>query len=78
MRNFINDISLVSVAFKMLLVQPTEEMSKLIRVELNENVNTRDNDLKLIKEWMAKQPHFPKFDGTFYFAIHPNFLIIFY
>ncbi|KAG7197628.1 hypothetical protein KM043_013409 [Ampulex compressa] len=47
---------------KMLLIQPTEEMSKLIRVELNENVATRDKDLETIKEWLAKQPHLPEFD----------------
>ncbi|XP_034949140.1 alpha-tocopherol transfer protein-like [Chelonus insularis] len=44
---------------KMLLIQPTEEMSKLIRVELNENVETRDKDLEHIKEWLKKQPHLP-------------------
>ncbi|KAF7993696.1 hypothetical protein HCN44_010291 [Aphidius gifuensis] len=43
----------------MLLIQPTEEMSKLIRVELNENVATRQNDLEYIKEWLKKQPHLP-------------------
>ncbi|XP_011498431.1 PREDICTED: alpha-tocopherol transfer protein-like [Ceratosolen solmsi marchali] len=46
----------------MLLIQPTEEMSKLIRVELNENVDTRQNDLEYIKEWISKQPHLPNFD----------------
>jgi hypothetical protein len=48
----------------MLLVQPTEEMSKFIRVELNENPATRDKDLEAIKEWLTKQPHLPQFDGT--------------
>lgn len=48
----------------MLLVQPTDEMSKQIRVELNENPATRDKDLEMIKEWLAKQPHLPQFDGT--------------
>lgn len=47
----------------MLLVQPTDEMSKQIRVELNENPATRDKDLEMIKEWLAKQPHLPQFDG---------------
>lgn len=46
----------------MLLIQPSEEMSKQIRVELNENVATRDKDLEIIKEWLAKQPHLPQFD----------------
>lgn len=46
----------------MLLVQPTDEMSKQIRVELNENPATRDKDLEMIKEWLAKQPHLPQFD----------------
>jgi hypothetical protein len=50
----------------MLLIQPTEEMSKLIRVELNENVDTRQNDLEYIKEWISKQPHLPNFDGKYY------------
>lgn len=48
----------------MLLIQPTEEMSKQIRVELNENEATRDKDLEIIKEWLAKQPHLPPFDGN--------------
>ncbi|XP_015126098.1 alpha-tocopherol transfer protein-like [Diachasma alloeum] len=42
-----------------MLIQPTEEMSKLIRVELNENVETRDKDVQIIKEWLKKQPHLP-------------------
>ncbi|XP_066591221.1 alpha-tocopherol transfer protein-like [Prorops nasuta] len=47
---------------KMLLIQPNEEMSKQIRVELNENIATRDKDLEMIKEWLAKQPHLPPYD----------------
>ncbi|KYN01698.1 hypothetical protein ALC62_07527 [Cyphomyrmex costatus] len=54
----------VEQAALMLLIQPTEEMSKQIRVELNENIATRDKDLEMIKEWLTKQPHLPKFDGT--------------
>ncbi|TGZ54118.1 Alpha-tocopherol transfer protein-like protein [Temnothorax longispinosus] len=46
----------------MLLIQPTDEMSKQIRVELNENAATRDKDLEIIKEWLVKQPHLPKFE----------------
>ncbi|XP_026333813.1 alpha-tocopherol transfer protein-like [Hyposmocoma kahamanoa] len=41
------------------LVQPTGEMWKQIRIDLNENVNTRDRDLAIIKEWLKKQPHLP-------------------
>ncbi|XP_050353393.1 alpha-tocopherol transfer protein-like [Nymphalis io] len=41
------------------LVQPTGEMWKKIRVELNEDVNTRDQDLTAIKEWLRKQPYLP-------------------
>lgn len=47
----------------MLLIQPTEEMSKIIRVELNENVDTREKDLQYIKDWLSKQPHLPNFEG---------------
>ncbi|XP_032691515.1 alpha-tocopherol transfer protein-like isoform X1 [Odontomachus brunneus] len=46
----------------MLLIQPTDEMSKQIRVGLNENPMTRDKDVEIIKEWLAKQPHLPHFD----------------
>ncbi|XP_052751970.1 alpha-tocopherol transfer protein-like [Galleria mellonella] len=42
-----------------LLVQPSGEMWKKIRVELNEDVNTRNQDLAAIKEWLRKQPHLP-------------------
>lgn len=52
------------ICLQMLLVQPNEEMSKQIRVELNENPSTRDKDVEIIKEWLAKQSHLPKFDGT--------------
>lgn len=41
------------------LVQPTGELWKQIRVELNENVNTRDQDLAYVKEWLRQQPHLP-------------------
>lgn len=50
----------------MLLIHPTEEMSKQIRVELNENVDTRDKDVETIKEWLKKQPHLPQFDGEIF------------
>ncbi|XP_043515359.1 alpha-tocopherol transfer protein-like [Frieseomelitta varia] len=49
----------------MLLIQPTEEMSKQIRMELNENVATRDKDVEVIKEWLSKQPHLPQFDDDY-------------
>jgi hypothetical protein len=50
----------------MTLVQPGPEMQALIRKELNENVNTAQRDLNLIKEWLAKQPHLPQFEGAYY------------
>lgn len=54
---------LVAISLQMLLVQPTDEMSKQIRVGLNENPMTRDKDVEIIKEWLSKQPHLPQFDG---------------
>lgn len=42
-----------------LLVQPSGEIWKQIRVELNENVSTNERDLAAIKEWLKKQPHLP-------------------
>ncbi|XP_059050190.1 alpha-tocopherol transfer protein-like [Achroia grisella] len=42
-----------------LLVQPSGEIWKKIRIDLNEDVNTRDQDLAAIKEWLRKQPHLP-------------------
>jgi hypothetical protein len=48
----------------MTLVQPGPELQMLIRKELNENVNTAEQDLKHIKGWLAKQPHLPQFEGT--------------
>lgn len=43
----------------MLLVQPGPELQERIRKDLNEDVNTRDQDLEHIKEWLLKQPHLP-------------------
>lgn len=48
----------------MTLVQPSPEMQLNIRSELNENVSTREEDLKHIKEWLKRQPHLPQFDGN--------------
>ncbi|CAG9791296.1 unnamed protein product [Diatraea saccharalis] len=42
-----------------LLVQPSGEIWKMTRAELNEDVATRDKDLATIKEWLRKQPHLP-------------------
>lgn len=42
-----------------LLTQPAGQMWEKIRVELNENINTRDQDLSAIKDWLKKQPHLP-------------------
>lgn len=51
--------------FKMTLVQPNPEMQLRIRSELNENVDTRAQDLQTIKEWLELQPHLPKTYGKF-------------
>ncbi|XP_001946172.1 alpha-tocopherol transfer protein-like [Acyrthosiphon pisum] len=45
----------------MTLVQPTVEMQRHIRTELNEDVSTREKDLEHIKEWLRMQPHLPQF-----------------
>ncbi|CAH0713573.1 unnamed protein product, partial [Brenthis ino] len=42
-----------------LLVQPSGELSKKIRIELKEDLNTRDRDLAAIKDWLRKEPHLP-------------------
>jgi len=47
----------------MTLVQPTVEMQRHIRTELNEDVSTREKDLEHIKEWLRMQPHLPQFQG---------------
>ncbi|KAJ0173234.1 hypothetical protein K1T71_011410 [Dendrolimus kikuchii] len=47
------------MASALTLVQPSGELSKKIRVELNENLNTKAQDLAAIKEWLKKQPHLP-------------------
>ena len=47
----------------MTLIQPDLDMQAFIRKELNENVSTNERDLQHIKEWLAKQPHLPKFEG---------------
>ncbi|XP_041971722.1 alpha-tocopherol transfer protein-like [Aricia agestis] len=41
------------------LLLPNEEVKKKIKVEVNENVKTKDRDLAHIKEWLRKQPHLP-------------------
>ncbi|KAK5637981.1 hypothetical protein RI129_012276 [Pyrocoelia pectoralis] len=43
----------------MTLVQPSPELQIFIRKELNEDVDTRENMLETMKEWLAKQPHLP-------------------
>lgn len=53
----------IAVYLQMLLIQPTDEMSKKIMIGLNENPMTRDKDLENIKQWLAKQPHLPQFHG---------------
>ena len=47
----------------MTLIQPDLDMQAFIRKELNENVNTNESDLQHIKDWLAKQPHLPQFEG---------------
>lgn len=49
----------------MTLVQPTPEQQLKIRTELNENVDTRAQDLQTIKEWLELQPHLPKNFGEY-------------
>nr|CAD7431444.1 unnamed protein product [Timema monikensis] len=48
----------------MTLIQPNPEMQLRIRTELNEDVNTRNQDLEHIKEWVSKQPHLPQFQES--------------
>ncbi|CAG9126180.1 unnamed protein product [Plutella xylostella] len=42
-----------------LLIQPTGEIWKQIRVELKEDVANNARDLQNIKDWLRKQPHLP-------------------
>ncbi|KOB76021.1 Cellular retinaldehyde-binding protein [Operophtera brumata] len=35
------------------------ELWEQIRIELNENIHTREKDLSAIKDWLRKQPHLP-------------------
>ncbi|XP_075984069.1 alpha-tocopherol transfer protein-like [Anticarsia gemmatalis] len=42
-----------------MLQQPSGELWKRIKAELNEDPNTKDQDLAAIKEWLRKQPHLP-------------------
>ena len=52
----------------MTLEQPSGEMWKKIREELNENADTKDQDLAHIKEWLKKEPHLPdEFGNNFFF-----------
>nr|XP_026490736.1 alpha-tocopherol transfer protein-like [Vanessa tameamea] len=43
----------------MTLEQPTGEIWQKIREELNENPDTKEQDLAHIKEWLKKEPHLP-------------------
>jgi hypothetical protein len=51
---------------QMTLIQPDLDMQAIIRKELNENVNTTQSDLQHIKDWLAKQPHLPIFEGEMF------------
>lgn len=48
-----------------LLIQPSGEMWKKIRVELKEDVANNARDLAHIKEWLRRQPHLPDEWGSF-------------
>ncbi|KAJ3652346.1 hypothetical protein Zmor_018321 [Zophobas morio] len=43
----------------MILEKPSAQLQMLIRTKCNENVETRNQDLENIKEWLRKQPHLP-------------------
>jgi hypothetical protein len=57
-----------NMSLQMTLQQPDPKMQMLIRKQLNENVSRTQNDLQHIKEWLAKQPHLPQFEGAKYYS----------
>lgn len=51
----------------LVLVQPSPDMSAIIRRELREPDSRAaiDKDVAAIREWLARQPHLPKDMGNF-------------
>lgn len=47
------------MATALMLVQPSGELWKKIRIELNEDVKRTNDDLAAIKSWLKQQPHLP-------------------
>lgn len=47
----------------MYLQLPTDEQKENARREFNATKETVSKDVKLIMEWMAKQPHLPTIKG---------------
>lgn len=51
------------------LIQPSGELWKKIRLEINEDVNTREQYLAIIKDWLKKQPHLPSEWGKHFITV---------
>lgn len=49
----------ISTRCEMTLNLPSPQLQISIRKELNENLETRDQYLEHIKDWLRRQPHLP-------------------
>lgn len=54
---------------KVLLQLDKDAVYKQIEIELGKNKEAIDKDVKIIQEWLKKQPHLPEIAGKLFLAL---------